>query len=236
MTSASRNSAYSSNTETILLSVEGNIGSGKSTLVGNLRRKFGDVDDICFLDEPVDEWEQIKDADGKTMLEKYYADQEKYAFSFQMMAYISRLARLRDAMRQNYRVIVTERNVFTDKMVFAAMLHDTKKIEDVNYAIYLKWFDEFLQDVPPVRLVYVRTDPEVAKARVDSRARQGESIPLGYLRDCHKYHERWLKPGDVAAGTHQMLVIDGNTDIIKEPKAVEEWIGDIDAFMGLSKN
>ena len=235
MTSASSNRANSCDNETILLSVEGNIGSGKSTLVENLRRKFGNLQDICFLDEPVDEWEKIKDSEDKTMLEKYYADQEKYAFSFQMMAYISRLVRLRHAVRNNYRVIVTERSVFTDKMVFAAMLHDSGKIEDVNYAIYTRWFDEFLQDVPPIRLVYVKTDPEVAKQRVDSRARQGETIPLEYLQNCHDYHQRWLHPKEKALD-HQMLTIDGNIDIIKNPKAVDEWISEIDAFMGLSKN
>ncbi len=235
MTSATLNRANSRINQTILLSVEGNIGSGKSTLVENLRRQFGDIQDICFLDEPVDEWEKIKDSNDKTMLEKYYADQEKYAFSFQMMAYISRLVRLRHAVRNNYRVIVTERSVFTDKMVFAAMLHDSGKIEDVNYAIYTRWFDEFLQDVPPIRLVYVKTDPAVAKSRVDNRARQGETIPLEYLEDCHNYHERWLHPSGKALD-HQMLTIDGNTDIVKNPKAINEWISEIDAFMGLSKN
>ena len=76
---------------TIIIAVEGNIGSGKSTLVQNLELKLSKNADICFLQEPVDEWDQIKDAEGKTMLEKYYGNQEKYAFSFQMMAYISRL-------------------------------------------------------------------------------------------------------------------------------------------------
>jgi len=48
-------------------------------------------DDIIFLEEPVKEWENIKDDDGMNKLTKFYEDQKKYSFAFQMMAYISRL-------------------------------------------------------------------------------------------------------------------------------------------------
>ena len=64
-------------------------------------------------------------------IEKFYKDQQKYAFSFQMMAYISRLALLRRVIRENPNaIIITERSVFTDKEVFAKMLYDEGKIEE----------------------------------------------------------------------------------------------------------
>ena len=44
-------------------------------------------------------------------------------------------------------IIICERSVFTDKEVFAKMLYDDGKIEEVNYQIYLKWFDEFINDI-----------------------------------------------------------------------------------------
>ena len=50
-----------------------------------------------FLQEPIDDWESIKDKDGTTMLEKFYGNQDRYAFSFQMMAYISRLAKIKSS-------------------------------------------------------------------------------------------------------------------------------------------
>jgi deoxyadenosine/deoxycytidine kinase len=55
-----------------------------------------------------------------------------------MMAYISRLSRLKSVIkrvRKEVTVIVTERSVFTDYEIFAKMLHDDKKIEDINYNI-----------------------------------------------------------------------------------------------------
>ena len=68
-----------------IVSIEGNIGSGKSTLLANLKKYFNKNTTIIFLKEPVDEWSKIKDENGTTILEKFYADQEKYSFSFQMM-------------------------------------------------------------------------------------------------------------------------------------------------------
>ena len=62
------------------ISIEGNIGSGKSTLLANLRKELVNDKRIVFLKEPVDEWEQIQDVDGNTMLQKFYQDQEKYSF------------------------------------------------------------------------------------------------------------------------------------------------------------
>ena len=96
-----------------IVSIEGNIGSGKSTLLQHLKDSLKDREDIVFLKEPVDEWETIRDKEGKTMLQKFYADQDRYSFSFQMMAYISRLALLRDAIRENPNaILITERSLF----------------------------------------------------------------------------------------------------------------------------
>ena len=36
---------------------------------------------VVYVQEPVDEWSKIKDKKGETILEKFYANQHKYAFS-----------------------------------------------------------------------------------------------------------------------------------------------------------
>jgi len=195
-----------------IFSIEGNIGSGKSTLVKILSEKLHHVAHIpvIYVQEPVSEWDNIKDRNGKTILEKFYADQHKYAFSFQMMAYISRLALLKRVIKENPNaILITERSVFTDKEVFAKMLYDEGKIEEVNYQIYLQWFNEFIEDIPITGLIYMNTTPEKSEERVNIRARSGENIPLEYLKRCHEYHTKWInnfkKP---------VSLFDGNTDFI----------------------
>jgi deoxyadenosine/deoxycytidine kinase len=183
-----------------LFSIEGNIGSGKSTLI----EKLNDISGAVFLPEPVDIWNEIKDTNGVTILEKYYADNERYAFSFQMMAYISRLTQIRN--NSNCEILITERSVLTDYNVFAKMLYDAGKIAEIEFLIYKKWFDEFLKDLPTPKIIYIKTSPETCLQRVKKRNRKGETIPLGYLRDCHNYHENWIN------GFSDKLVLDGEKE------------------------
>ena len=193
-----------------IFNVEGNIGSGKSTLVRILEKELKSINSIpiLYVQEPVDEWSTIKDKHGETILEKFYNDQYKYAFSFQMMAYISRLSRVKQIIRDNPNaIIICERSVFTDKEVFAKMLYDDGKIEEVNYQIYLKWFDEFINDIPVSGIIYVNTTPENSKRRVDFRARLGEDIPLKYLEKCNDYHNNWL-----ADSSEIIFNFDGNNN------------------------
>jgi deoxyadenosine/deoxycytidine kinase len=227
-----------------IVSIEGNIGSGKSTLLEKLREEYKDNKYVRFLREPVDEWEKIKDKDGNTMLQKFYANQTEYSFAFQMMAYISRLAIIRDTVREiininanldtdaNFKkfVIITERSLYTDKFVFAKMLYDQGKIEDVKYQIYLNWFDEFAKDFPVNEVIHVNTDPAKCYERIHKRSRIGEEvIPLAYLEACHKYHNEFL---DEATGVKtNKLILDGNQDIFLKAGIVDEWIASINNFL-----
>ena len=157
-----------------IFTVEGNIGSGKSTLIKILKQRLSHLGhrSIIYLQEPVDIWESIKDSEGKTIIEKYYENQTKYAFPFQMMAYISRIHQLREILTKYSNVVVIcERSVFTDREIFAKMLHDDKKIEDIEYSIYLKWFDEFVKDLPVKGIIYVKTNPEICQIVADTPTR-----------------------------------------------------------------
>jgi len=164
---------------------------------------------IIFLQEPVDEWTSITDKEGETILTKFYKDQDKYAFSFQMMAYISRLALLKKTVEENPgAIIITERCLITDRNVFAKMLYDENKIDDVNYKIYQNWFDTFYNDFPISKHVYLQTTPETSYERVIKRNREGETIPLEYLRACHLYHENWL----LNEKNNKVITIDANSN------------------------
>jgi deoxyadenosine/deoxycytidine kinase len=224
----------------IIVSIEGNIGSGKSTLLANLRNYYKNEATIVFLKEPVDEWEKIKDENGTTILEKFYSDQEKYSFPFQMMAYVSRLKVLRDALKNirekessnKQTIIITERSLYTDKMVFAKMLYDSGKIEHVTYQIYLNWFDTFSEEFPVHKVVYVKTCPEKCHLRIMKRARDGESnIPLDYLNSCNSYHNNMLDKSSNECVCNDQLILDGNIDIYENKCDLEAWLREINNFI-----
>lgn len=210
-----------------IITIEGNIGSGKSTLVSKLEEIFKNNTDYYFLQEPVSIWNTIKDENGVTILEKFYNETEKYAFQFQMMAYISRLSILREAIKnKNAKYIITERSIYTDSNVFAKMLYDDKKISLIEYTIYKKWFDEFISEIPISKIIYVKTDPEIAHQRVIIRNRTGEQIPIEYLTRCHDYHENWLKKQDC-----EMITLNGNINIYENTEELTSWINSIKDFI-----
>jgi deoxyadenosine/deoxycytidine kinase len=197
----------------LLVSIDGNIGSGKSTTWDMLKEAYKSRDDVHFVEEPVDSWHHVKDGEGVPILTNFYKDKKAHAFRFQMMAYISRLALLRRTVREHAgrcRVIITERSVDTDRNIFAKMLYDSGDIAHDEYTIYNMWFDEFVQDLPVAGLVYIRADPETCMERIAKRGREGETIPLEYVQKCHDYHDAWIHGDTVAC---KKLVIDANPEI-----------------------
>jgi len=191
------------------------------------------------LREPVDEWEKIKDTTGVTMLQKFYENQEKYSFAFQMMAYISRLKLMRQVIAdiitnktnngEKY-IIITERSLHTDKYVFAKMLYDQGKIEDICYQIYLNWFDEFAKDFPISCVVYVNTLPIKCHERIHQRSRTGEDIiPLEYLQECHNYHEAFLN--NTPEINNKKIMLDGNVNVYENAVVLNDWLEQINLFI-----
>ena len=208
-----------------VVTIEGNIGSGKSTLLEYLRTN---ETNFVYVDEPLNKWDRFCDGSGKTILQKFYEDPHKYAFSFQTMALLSRMSAIREAIVANPgAIIVTERSLYTDKLVFAKMLFESGHIEDVNYQIYLSWFDTFIGECPIESIIYVETDPQICKDRIHKRLREGEEgIPLEYLENCHKYHGIMMQ--ELGKPT---LKLNGNVDIAEQPTLLPDWCTQIKTFI-----
>ena len=222
-----------SQSKVILVSFDGNIGSGKSTMMKKAHEFYRNSANVIFAEEPIGKWNQIKDKNGTEMLKLFYQDQEKHAFKFQIMAFVSRLAGLREIVKANPGkniVIITERSLYTDKEIFAKMLYDQGKMSDVEHQIYLTLFDEFASEFEVNKVVYIRTDPVKCHERVHLRAREGEElIPLAYLEECHKYHEEFL---DLERGLFkEQLILDGNQDIYQNVTLAADWMQQIDGFI-----
>ena len=181
-----------------IITVEGLIGAGKTTLCETLRERLGGTRvegrEIVFVTEPVDVWSTFVDADGTPMLTLFYANPQKWAFSFQMMAYISRLAALKKTRAEHPdAIIVAERSLEADRYIFAQMLLDDGCINAVDYRIYTHWFDTFASDYCPDMVLYLDTPVDIAEARIMSRARSGEDpIKRSYLESLATYTNRWL--------------------------------------------
>ena len=209
-----------------IYSVEGNIGSGKSTLLKKLKEYYSWNDSIVFLQEPVDDWNDIVDTNGTNILSKYYSDQSRYAFSFQMLAFITRLKQISDVIdsyKNTDTIIITERCIYTDREIFAKMLFDSNKIEYIEYTIYLKWFDYFIKDIKIHGIIYLRTFPQECMNRIKQRNREGENIEIEYLYNLHEYHQDWLISGTRAINNN-ILLLDGDYSFDTSLNYFEEFV------------
>ena len=197
-----------------IITLEGNIGAGKSTFLEKLKMRFASRNDVLFLQEPVDTWSEIQQ-NGKTLLELFYENQKKYSFPFQILAYHTRFELLKNAVDMavengnQIKTIVMERSLEADRNIFAKMLFDEGNIESCMYDIYCKMSDYGLYNFSADTIWWIDTDPDECLNRIAKRGRTGEDkIPLEYLEKCHRYHEQWLK---------------GNAKVIcvKDPDTVE---------------
>lgn len=180
----------------ICISIEGNIGSGKSTILKLLKETYPEWN---FVDEPVDQWVGLKNDEGKSLLECFYADKRRWSFTFQNIAVLDRYQAMNKAIEKldphKFNVIITERSIFTDKNIFAKMLHDTDDIDQLEWQIYSKWFNHIYKLYPAIHgFIYIQADPERCLERIAKRHRGGEDlIPMKYLRKVHENHEEWLR-------------------------------------------
>jgi deoxyadenosine/deoxycytidine kinase len=229
------------NKKPIIVSIEGNIGSGKTTIIDNLEKYYNlqlendDKESIIFLREPVDIWKTISDKNGETILEKFYNNTQKFSFAFQVMAYSTRTAKLADTIKNNpnCKIIICERSLEADNNVFAKMLKDSNNMEEVEYQIYEHFYNTRKQDMNLDAVIYIDASPNVCLQRVKKRNRDGEDgISYEYLKTCKDYHDNWLLNNKTNV---EVFRIDTDKDAVYDLKNEDEigykWMKSIQSFI-----
>lgn len=201
----------------MIISVEGNIGAGKSTFLKILDRELTarGIPHVC-LQEPVDIWTQ-EAVNGKSMLELFYEDKARYAMSFQFLVLQTRVQQMLDCIKDNPgKIIITERCHITDKMIFANTMARAGFIKPHEMLVYDMWYKTccnlFSEDLRSV--VYLRSSPHISCERIMKRNRKGEdNISLEYIKSLHDIHDDWLMKSD--ALSMPMYVMDANVSTDK---------------------
>jgi deoxyadenosine/deoxycytidine kinase len=187
----------------ILISIEGDIGAGKSTLIQYLKERNPTWN---FIDEPVGTWTSLKTDEGENLLELFYKDQKRYSYTFQNCALLSRAMNIQHTIEEWQKncllnpelcannVFITERCLETDYFVFAKMLRDDGKMNRMEWDLYQMWYTYVKGlSTPPTGIIYVATPPEICAERINVRGRKGEEeIPIEYLKNLDTYQKGWL--------------------------------------------
>lgn len=169
-----------------IVSVEGNIGSGKSTMLSYFE-KFGDVE---LVPEPVGQW---CDLNGHNLLAKLYEDPSRWSFQFQSYVQLTRLQLLKSPT--TFKVKIVERSIQNNRFCFLELARKYGTMTEAEHVVLSQWY-EFLERNMTLDLdliVYLRSSPAVAFDRMKKRNRCEESgAPLLYLERLHGAYEEWL--------------------------------------------
>ena len=112
-----------------------------------------------------------------------------------------------DIFNNKRTIIFTERSTLTDRYVFADMLHKSGDINNLEWKMYIDWYDLFKTSLNIDHVIYLKTDPEKSYQRVNKRARNEEStISKEYLTELHNKHEEWL------INQSNVLTLNGNIE------------------------
>jgi deoxycitidine kinase len=175
--------------ERTMILLEGNIGAGKSTL----GKTLAESGMFAFIEEPVEMWQT---GFAANLLDAFYSDMERWAFTFQITAFVTRAKTWKEVLAlTDHTRVVLERSIFTDRYVFAKNSHQLGGMSDVEWDVYCGLWDFLVSNycVEPDCIIYYRTPAEVCVERMKARGRTEESeVSLDYLRRLEALHDEWL--------------------------------------------
>ncbi|MGV0033800.1 MAG: deoxynucleoside kinase [Candidatus Azotimanducaceae bacterium WSBS_2022_MAG_OTU7] len=162
------------------IAIAGNMGSGKSSLVAFLSRKYG----IRPFYEPNEE---------NPYLPSFYEDMQRWAFHSQIY-FLSNKFRLHREFDKASGIVALDRTIFEDAEIFATALHDMGDMDDRDFATYWGFYQTILETIrPPDLLIYVKCPMRTLRRRIKQRGRQMEQdIPLSYLKRLDGLYENWI--------------------------------------------
>jgi deoxyadenosine/deoxycytidine kinase len=207
------------------IAIEGNIGAGKSTflkLIGNLLPV-----NAALIPEPHQQWQRVGE---DNLLERFYADPSRWAYTFQSYVIMTRLRVQR--LYRGHALRIAERSIYSDYYCFARNCYEAGLLSPLEWKIYEDWFmQEVTTQADPVHgFIYLRTSPTLCYERIAKRKRYEEAeVPLAYLQSIHDKHEDLLihriQPMPSMIVDKPVLVIECDEEFEQDLKVQERYAG-----------
>jgi deoxyadenosine/deoxycytidine kinase len=183
------------------ISIDGNIGSGKSVLIKRLC-ELSELGETEERREPMERWQ--------SMLEKMYEDPKRWAFTFNTMVLVSQ-SMYKDTEENGKKIYIHERSPLTCRHIFSSVQHDLGYMTGLELCL----LDELYQKVAwiPDVIVYLSASPLTCSGRVKERARFSEdAVSIDYLEKVHAAHE-WVCGVHSRVCSSPIIIIDASKPI-----------------------
>jgi deoxyadenosine/deoxycytidine kinase len=163
------------------VTIAGNIGVGKSTLVGILAEEFG--------------WQPYYElVADHPYLDDYYADRERWGFHSQIW-FLSQRYEQQLEIADTPTSVCQDRSIYEDYEVFVKGLLEQRIFSHRDFRTYRRLFQSLTHSItPPTLLVYLHASVPTLLERINGRSRAYErTIPVDYLTQLNRRYEEWLR-------------------------------------------
>jgi len=192
------------------ITIEGNIGAGKTTLAHLLSKHFNAR---LILEEFAE----------NPFLPKFYESPKQYAFPLELFFMAERYKQLKDLLQTKdmFQNVTVSDYLFTKCLLFAKV-----NLPDEEFRLYQKLFDIINpQIVQPDILIYLHTPVNKLQENIKKRNRKYEQqIPNDYLFSLQETYTQYIKQHHI-----KTLIVDAsNADFLDNPKHLQIVIDALD--------
>ena len=163
------------------VTIAGNIGVGKSTLVAILAEEFG--------------WQPYYElVADHPYLDDYYRDRERWGFHSQIWFLTQRYDQHLE-IADTPVAVCQDRSIYEDYEVFVKGLLEQGIFSHRDFRTYRRLFHVLTHNLtPPSLLVHLSASVKTLQERINGRARPSElAIPADYLLQLNRRYEEWLR-------------------------------------------
>ena len=157
-----------------IVCVDGNIASGKTTVLREIEKRGGRVYYEPFENNP---W-----------LPLYYKDPKAHALNVQLWFLSERYRQYKAADFASGGVVFIERSMYTDRFIFVEMIRRQGNMTPMEVETYRHHFEIYKNPLPDLS-VTLSVRPDECLRRLKDRNREMESsVPLAYLEALHEVY------------------------------------------------
>ncbi|MGZ5253096.1 MAG: deoxynucleoside kinase [Flavitalea sp.] len=185
------------------ITIEGNIGAGKTTLANKLAEKYNAR---LVLEEFAE----------NPFLAKFYENPKQYAFPVEVFFMAERYKQLKDLVHTQdmFQTLTISDYLFTKCLLFAKV-----NLSDEEYRLYQKLFEIIHQQlIQPELLIYLHAPVSRLQSNIRKRNRPYEqSIPDDYLFSIQETYTHYIKQHNIKT----LMVDASNADFLNDEAHVK---------------